>query len=569
MGEFEVSEKKKMDNPSTGADAVLKALAKEGADIIFGYPGGATLPIYDRIEKHGIRHILCRHEQGGTHMADGYARATGKTGVCMATSGPGATNLVTGIATAFMDSSSIVAITGQVPREQIGNDAFQEVDITGITIPITKHNYLVNAPEPLSETVHEAFYLASTGRKGPVLIDIPKDVLTEEFRETTDEQKPPLLEGYSPTIKGHSGQIKKAAALIRKAKKPVIISGGGIVGSGAEDRLKEFAQKFNLPVAATLTGKNGYPNSDRLYLGLIGYHGTAAGNNAVQKADVIIAAGTRFGDRTTGPLRTFAPNASIIHIDIDPAEISKNVPSFLPIVGDAANIISAINDEMSKTEKKDCSEWLDYLLKIKTEREKPADSSRLNIPLILEHLKKIVPDPIMTTDVGRHQIFAAHHFPVDRKNSFITSAGLGTMGFGLPAAIGAKAGKPDDIVVSISGDGSFLMCCQELVTAVEENLPVIALVMKDRRLGMISQLQDAFYEKRYNCCDLGNCVDFTKIAEGMGALGIRVEKPEDIDGAIQTAIESGRPTVIEFILDEQGNTYPMVTGASLSDYIEE
>lgn len=566
-----MSKKNKNSTAMTGADAVLKALGKEGTDIIFGYPGGATLPIYDNLDNYGIRHVLCRHEQGGTHMADGYARATGKTGVCMATSGPGATNLVTGIATAFMDSSPIVAISGQVPRQQIGNDAFQEVDITGITIPITKHNYLVSDPEALSDTVHEAFYLSSTGRKGPVLIDIPKDVLASELKTHEKNHKAPVLEGYNPTIKGHSGQIKKAAALLKKAKRPVIISGGGVVCSGAEDALTALARDNELPVVATLTGKNGYPNSDRMYLGLIGYHGTAAGNNAVQKADVIVAVGTRFGDRTTGPLKTFAPNAELIHIDIDPAEISKNVPSFLPIVGDASQILEAIGKQLGKAEDSGQKrrDWIDYLLQIKADREKQADDSRLNIPLILERLKKIIPDPIMTTDVGRHQIFAAHHFPVDRKNSFITSAGLGTMGFGLPAAIGAKAGKPDDVVISINGDGSFLMCCQELVTSVEEKLPVIAMVMKDQRLGMISQLQDAFYEERYNCCDLGGTVDFTKIAEGMGALGIRVEKPEEIEDAVRQAIDSGRTTVIEFILHEQGNTYPMVIGESLTDYIEE
>ncbi|MBI9109240.1 MAG: biosynthetic-type acetolactate synthase large subunit [Spirochaetales bacterium] len=557
----------------TGADAVLQALKKEKTKIIFGYPGGATLPIYDKLDKYGIRHILCRHEQGGTHMADGYARATGKAGVCMATSGPGATNLVTGIATAFMDSSSLIAITGQVPREMIGNDAFQEVDITGITIPITKHNYLISEPEDLSDSIHEAFYLSTTGRKGPVLIDIPKDVLSSELKAPDKNHKKPVLEGYNPTIKGHSGQIKKAAILLRSAKQPLIISGGGVAGSGAEDALTSFARKYEIPVVATLMGKNGFPNTDRLYLGLIGYHGTAAGNNAVQKADVILAVGTRFGDRTTGPLGNFAPEARIIHIDIDPAEISKNITSFLPIVGDASQIINSISGHLDKegitASKSEKEEWLNFLLKIKKDREKPADSSKLNIPLILERLKKIIPDPIMTTDVGRHQIFAAHHFPIDRKNSFITSGGLGTMGFGLPAAIGAKAGFPDDTVISINGDGSFLMCCQELVTAVEENLPIIAMVMKDQRLGMISQLQSAFYGERYNCCDLGKCVDFTKIAEGMGALGIRVEQPDEIEGAIKKAVASGRPTVIEFILHEQGNTYPMVTGSSLTDYIEE
>ena len=557
----------------TGADSVLEALKAEGTDIIFGYPGGATLPLYDKLDEYGIRHILCRHEQGGTHMADGYARATGKTGVCMATSGPGATNLVTGIATSFMDSSSVVAISGQVPRPMIGNDAFQEVDITGITIPITKHNYLISDPDELAGSVKEAFYLASTGRRGPVLIDIPKDVLSSKLTNTSANRTAPALEGYNPTIKGHSGQIKKAAALLTKAQKPLIISGGGVVSSGAEDALTAFALDYEIPVAATLMGKNGFPNSEKLYLGLIGYHGTAAGNNAVQKADLIIAVGTRFGDRTTGPLKNFAPNAEIIHIDIDPAEISKNIPSFLPIVGDASNIIRSIDKSIDKDRMKNHStvrgEWRDFLLKIKSDKEKPADASRLNIPLILERLKAIIPDPIMTTDVGRHQIFAAHHFPVDRKNSFITSGGLGTMGFGLPAAIGAKAGKPDDTVISISGDGSFLMCCQELVTAAEENLPVIAMVMKDQRLGMISQLQDAVYEKRYNCCDLGSCVDFTRIAEGMGCMGIRVESPEEIVPAIETAQKAGKPVVIEFILHKQGNTYPMVTGGSLMDFIEE
>jgi len=570
MGETEMSRNHEKNTEITGADAVLCALEAEGTEVIFGYPGGATLPIYDRIDDYEIRHILCRHEQGGTHMADGYARATGKAGVCMATSGPGATNLVTGLATAYMDSSSIVAITGQVPREMIGNDAFQEVDITGITIPITKHNYLISEPEDLAGSIREAFYLSTTGRKGPVLIDIPKDVLASDTGSIRSGRQT-SLEGYNPTIKGHSGQIKKAANLIRNAEKPVIISGGGVTGAGAEDALTAFARINNIPVTATLMGKNGFPNSDRLYLGLIGYHGTAAGNNAVQKADVIIAVGTRFGDRTTGPLGTFAPDAQIIHIDIDPAEISKNVPSMLPIVGDAANIIESIRkhlEEFSGRAAKTTG-WIEYLLKIKEDRAKPADTASLNIPLILERLKKIVPEAIITTDVGRHQIFTAHHFPIDKKNSFITSGGLGTMGFGLPAAIGAKAGRPDETVISISGDGSFLMCCQELVTSVEENLPVIALVMNDQRLGMISQLQDAFYGKRYNCCDLGTSVNYAKIAEGMGAAGIRVNSPEQIEGAIRKAVESERTTVIEFMLNGQTNTYPMVTGGSLTDYIEE
>lgn len=557
----------------TGAQALLKALEEEKAEIIFGYPGGATLPVYDKLHESGIRHILCRHEQGGAHMADGYARATGKAGLCMATSGPGATNLVTGLATSFMDSTPVIAISGQVPREMIGNDAFQEVDITGITIPITKHNYLISESSEISNSIHEAYYLSTTGRKGPILLDIPKDVLNENIKTPEKNNHKTNLEGYNPTIKGHVGQIKRAVTLLKKSNKVLIISGGGVVSSGAEDALTNFAKKYQIPVAATLMGKNGFPNSDELYLGLVGYHGTAAGNTAIQKAETIIAIGTRFGDRTTGPLKTFAQNANIIHIDIDPAEISKNIPSFIPIVGDASAIIEELDKQFSEIKNAELNrkeeEWLKYLIGIKTSRTKPADNSKLNIPLILEQLKKILKDPIITTDVGRHQIFTAHHFPVDKKNSFITSGGLGTMGFGLPAAIGAKAGKPDETVICISGDGSFLMCCQELVTSVEEDLPVIVLVMRDNRLGMISQLQDAFYGKRYNCCDLGSVVDFTKIAEGMGAKGIRVKTPEEIEPAIKKAIELNKTTVIEFIIDEAKNTYPMVTGNSLTDFIEE
>ena len=567
-----MKENRKKAQTTSGADAVLSALQAEETEIIFGYPGGATLPIYDRLEKYGIRHILCRHEQGGTHMADGYARVTGKTGVCMATSGPGATNLVTGVATAFMDSSSVVAISGQVPSTMIGNDAFQEVDITGITIPITKHNYLVSKAEDLQGTVHEAFYLSSTGRKGPVLIDIPKDILTDKTKTRSDFTKSDQsrLEGYNPTIKGHIGQIRRAASLIVKSERPLIIAGGGVPAANAEDALKKFALKYGIPVASTLMGKNSFPNSEESYLGLIGYHGTAAGNKAVQNADVIIAVGTRFGDRSTGPLNTFASGASIIHIDIDPAEISKNIPSFLPIVGDAALIMEALDESIGSAEKNTNSDKERWAHELKTIKEKEAvavDHGKMNIPAILTRLKAICPDPIISTDVGRHQIFTAHHFPVDRKKSFLTSGGLGTMGFGLPAAIGAKAGLPDDTVFTISGDGSFLMCCQEIVTAVEENLPVIALVMKDKKLGMISQLQDAFYGKRYNCCDLGDSVNFAALAESMGALGLKVSENNQIDRAIETAVASGRPSVIEFEIPNPENTYPMVVGGSLTDYI--
>ncbi len=565
---------KKKKHHKTGAGAVLKALEKEGAEIIFGYPGGATLPIYDELDHSSIRHVLCRHEQGGAHMADGYARATGKPGLCMATSGPGATNLVTGLATAFMDSAPVVAITGQVPKTMIGNDAFQEVDITGITIPVTKHNYLVSEPEDLEYTVSEAFYLASTGRKGPILVDIPKDVLATEIDTSkTNKFQPSNLEGYNPVIKGHSGQMKKAAALISKAEKPLLISGGGVVSSNAEDIFTEFARSTEIPVVSTLMGKNGFPNSDPQYLGLSGYHGTAAANNAIQNADVIIAVGTRFGDRSTGPVATYAAKADIIHIDIDPAEISKNIPSFLPIVGDAGKILEALNDLLHDKKKAAESaarkEWVSFLHGIREKHTKPTDYSSLNIPCILETVKEMVPDAIITTDVGRHQMFAAHYFPVDKKNSFITSGGLGTMGFGLPAAIGAKAGRPDETVISISGDGSFLMCIQEIVTAVEENFPVIAMVMNDQRLGMISQLQNTFYSERYKSCDLGSSVNYAAISEAMGGIGIRVTEPSEIRPAIEKALAANKPVVIEYMLAQKLNTYPMVTGDSLLDFIEE
>jgi acetolactate synthase-1/2/3 large subunit len=548
---------------TTGAKALVKALEAQGVEVIFGYPGGATLPIYDELARSSIRHFLARHEQGAAHMADGYARATGRPGVCMATSGPGATNLVTGLANAYMDSAPVVAITGQVPRSMIGNDAFQEVDITGITIPITKHNYLLQAAHEIPHTVEEAFYLATTGRKGPVLLDIPRDVQTEEF--APHQAKYPPLEGYRPTLEGHPGQIKRAVALLKAAQRPLIIAGGGVASSDAWEALVGLAEKAEIPATHTLMGKGSFPNSHRLCLGLMGYHGRVESNTALSEADVILAVGTRFGDRSTGPLAAFSKQARIIHVDIDPAEISKNVPVFLPIVGDARQILSQMLEQLPEARH---PEWLRRLEEAAQAHPLRAGPRGVTIPNILRILKEMAQDPIIVTDVGRHQIFTAHYFPVDGVRSFVSSGGLGAMGFGTPAAIGAKVGKPERLVVNVAGDGSFMMTCQELAAAGVEDAQVVILLMNDYCLGMIKQLQDAFYGKRHAACTFGRNVDYAKLAEAMGAFGQRVTREEEIGGALEAAIAAGRPALVEFVLEEPGNVYPMVTGGSLMEYVE-
>ncbi len=547
----------------TGARALLKALEAQGVEVIFGYPGGANLPIYDELARSPIRHVLVRHEQGAAHMADGYARATGRIGVCLATSGPGATNLVTGLANAFMDSSPLVAITGQVPRTMIGNDAFQEVDITGITIPITKHNYLVQEPYELPHVVEEAFYLAGSGRPGPVLIDVPRDVQLEEF--APQQAKFPQLEGYKPTLEGHPGQIKRAASLLKAAQRPLVVAGGGVFRSDAVQALRLLVEKADIPVAHTLMGKASFPNSNPLCLGLLGYHGCVAANTAVLEADVILAVGTRFGDRSTGPLGTFARQARIIHVDIDPAEISKNVPAFLPIVGDAKGILEQLAGLLPAAQRGD---WRRRLEEVAAAHPLKGKLKGVSIPNVLRLLRSLVSDPLLVTDVGRHQIFAAHYFPIDSERSFISAGGLGAMGFGLPAAMGAKVGNPGRAVIAVCGDGSFLMSCHELAAAVAENIPVVALVMNDYCLGMVKQLQDAFYGKRYEACRFGRNVDFARLAESMGAFGARVETEDQIGPALQAALAAGRPAVVDFVLEEPANVYPMVTGSSLLEYVE-
>lgn len=552
---------------STGARSLVRALEKMGVEVIFGYPGGANLPIYGALQGSSIKHILARHEQGAAHMADGYARVTGKVGVCLATSGPGATNLVTGIATAYMDSSPILAITGQVPSTMIGNDAFQEVDITGITIPITKHNYLIQSPEEIGPVVEEAFFLADTGRKGPVLIDIPKDILSFEFN-VSDEKKY-VLEGYNPTVKGHPGQIKKAASLIKESERPVIIAGGGIFHSDAFEALQKFVEKSGIPLVHSLMGKSSVDSDHKLNYGMYGYHGNVAANTAIVKADLIIAIGTRFGDRSTGPLGTYARDAKIIHIDIDPAEISKNVSVFLPIVGNARDILHKLLDLVSSQE---ISDWLALLNQTAKDHPLRSGGKGISAQGALGVVNKIIKDPIIVTDVGRHQMFAALYSDVKAGRTFLTSGGLGTMGFGLPAAVGAKVGAQsltkNRPVVLISGDGGFTMTCQEIVTAVEEKLPLILVVLNDSSLGMIAQLQDEFYDGSFDISKLGDFVQFDKLAMSMGAVGYRAETTLEFEKAVKDAAASGKTCVIDCIIKEDAHVYPMVTGTNLLDLVE-
>ncbi len=552
---------------STGAKSLVKTLEKMGVEVIFGYPGGANLPIYGALKGSSIKHILARHEQGAAHMADGYARVTGKVGVCLATSGPGATNLVTGLATAFMDSSPVVAITGQVPSTMIGNDAFQEVDITGITIPITKHNYLIQNAAEIGPSVEEAFFLADTGRKGPVLIDIPKDILSSEFN-ISDEKKN-KLEGYNPTLKGHPGQIKKASVLIKDAERPVIIAGGGIFHSDAFEVLKDFVEKSGIPCVHSLMGKSSIDSDHKLNFGMYGYHGKVAANTAVSKADLIIAVGTRFGDRSTGPLAPYARDAKIIHIDIDPAEISKNVSVFIPIVGNAGDILPKLTELIST---KKLLEWVSFLKQTEKEHPLRIGGKEISVPAVLEVVKKIVKDPIIVTDVGRHQMFAALYSDVKAGRTFLTSGGLGTMGFGLPAAVGAKVGaqslSKNRPVVLIAGDGGFTMTCQEIITGVEEKLPLILIVLNDSTLGMIKQLQDEFYDGSFNISGLGDFVKFDKLAMSMGAVGYHTETISEFEEALIEAQNSGGTCVIDCIIKEDAHVYPMVTGADLLDLVE-
>ncbi len=551
----------------TGAQILCEGLVKEGTEVIFGFPGGAVLPLYDTLPQYPqLRHILVRHEQGAAHAADGYARATGKVGVCLATSGPGATNLVTGIANAYLDSSPIVAITGQVARPFIGKDAFQEIDITGITLPITKHNYLVLDVGSLAEVVKEAFYLARSGRPGPVLIDMPRDVFAEqtEFHYSNKVNLP----GYKTTLQGHPTQIKKAAKLINEAKQPIILAGRGINISGAYAELKQLAETAQIPVITTLLGIGCFPESHFLSYGMLGMHGMAYANLAVDAADAIIAIGMRFDDRATGKVSAFAPHARIIHMDIDPAEIGKNVRVDVPIVGDVKVILQALNKLITPGEHIDWVQQLDNWRK-----EHPSldirDSDGLLPQYVVRKIYEVTKGKaIITTGVGQNQMWAAQHYWYDKPNRLISSGGLGTMGFGLPAAIGAKVGCPESTVWCIDGDGSLQMTIQELATIVQENLAVKIAVLNNGYLGMVRQWQELFYGKRYVATPL-SCPDFVKIAEGYCLPGLRVEHREEVVPAIEQAMEHQGPFLIDFMIEPEENVYPMVPpGAALAEVLE-
>ncbi|MDI6735981.1 MAG: biosynthetic-type acetolactate synthase large subunit [bacterium] len=554
-------------NKLNGAQILVESLIKEGVEVIFGYQGGSVLPIFDVLYDAPIKFIMVRHEQGAAHAADGYARSTGKVGVCLATSGPGATNLVTGIATAYMDSIPMVALTGQVPTPMIGNDAFQEADIVGITRPITKHNYLVKKPSDLAHTVKEAFHIASTGRPGPVLIDLPKDVSTG----IAEYKYPDKIEirSYNPTYCGHPGQIKKSAELISEAKKPVIYAGGGVLTSGASRELIELAEKTSIPVTTTLMGLGGFPATHPLFLGMLGMHGTKYANFAMVETDLIIAIGARFDDRITGKLDEFATNSTIIHIDIDPASISKNVKAHLPIVGDVRCVLTELNKIAQPPE---ITSWLKKINEWKENHPltyKKGDGC-LRPQFIIEEIGKVTQGKaIITTEVGQNQMWAAQYYKCDYPRHFLSSGGLGTMGYGFPAAIGAQVGNPDKIVFDIAGDGSIQMNIQELMTAVQYKLPVNVAILNNQYLGMVRQWQELFYNKRYAHTSLAMSPDFVKLAEAYGAKGIRVTEEKDVRQALEQAIASPKPVLIDFRIVEEENVFPMVpAGAALTQMID-
>jgi acetolactate synthase I/II/III large subunit len=558
-----------------GADAVLKALEQEGVEVVFGIPGGASMPIYDPlVDRSPIRHVLCRHEQGAGHAAEGYAWATGKVGVCMATSGPGATNLVTPLTDAKMDSVPIVAITGQVPTPVVGNDAFQEADITGITMPVTKHNFLVKDPADIVETVREAFHIASTGRPGPVLIDLPKDVLQADVEYRWPEKV--ALPGYRPTTKGNNRQVAEAVKLILAAKRPVLYVGGGVIKANATDELRQLAELGALPVVTTLMARGAFPDSHELCLGMPGMHGVYTAVTAMQRADLLVALGARFDDRVTGKLSAFAPDAKIVHVDIDPAEIGKNRVADVPIVGDCRDVIAKMVTELGKRQgdagAPDRSAWLDTLKEWQARYplRYAQNGDSVKPQYCVERLRHFADDDtILVSGVGQHQMYAAQYWRFERPRHWINSGGLGTMGFAVPAAMGAKAGQPDKRVVAIDGDGCFQMTAQELATSNTENIPFITAILNNGYLGMVRQWQELFFDERYSGVYLDpNVPDYVKLAEAYGAVGLRVDSPEEVDATIEKAYAvEDRSVVIDFRVDPREGVFPMVAAGTSNDDI--
>lgn len=559
----------------TGAQAIIASLEAEGVDTIFGYPGGQAIKIYDALyDSKQIHHVLARHEQGATHMADGYARATGKVGVVLVTSGPGATNTVTGIATAYMDSIPMVVITGQVTRGVIGTDSFQESDIVGITMPVVKHSFLLQSTDDLTRTFREAFYIASTGRPGPVLIDIPSDLSGAEMVFHYPDSV--SLPSYKPTYRGNARQVKQAAELIQKAERPLLYAGGGIVTSHACAELTELAERMQIPVVTTLMGKGAMRCSNPLNLGPVGMHGSKYANMAVTECDLLIAVGARFSDRVTGKVSEFAPHAKIIHIDIDPAEIGKIINPVVPIVGDAKGVLAAINERLAKADAQPIDRaWVDNVFSWRERwpfyTSDFSDYPNAIAPEVVLHKLSQKLDPeasIVTTEVGQHQMWAHQNIHREHARTFISSGGLGTMGFGFPAAIGAKIGCPESEVVCVAGDGSFQMNSQEMATAKINDVPVKVLIIDNRALGMVHQWQSLFYNKRYSFTELADNPDFVKLADAYGWRARRVEKPEDVDAALDEMLASKEPFLLDVMIPRDQTVYPMVApGAPIDDII--
>ena len=549
-----------------GSQIVVECLKEQGVDTIFGYPGGAILNIYDELYKHSkeITHILTSHEQGASHAADGYARATGKVGVCLATSGPGATNLVTGIATAYMDSVPMVAITANVGVPLLGKDSFQEIDISGVTMPITKHNYIVKNVEELADTIRNAFRIAKEGRPGPVLVDIPKDVTAAvtEYEAVVPEK----IERKTDYVR--TEDLEKAAKLINESKKPFILVGGGAVISDAQEELKELAEKIEAPVGDTLMGKGAFDGRDEKYTGMAGMHGTKATNLGITECDLLIAVGARFSDRVVGNASKFAKNAKILHIDIDPAEINKNIMVDCSVEGDAREVLKKLN---TMVEKNSHAQWMARIQELKEEYPLKYNQDALTGPAVMEAIYKVTNgDAIVVTDVGQHQMWAAQYYKYKEPHQLLTSGGLGTMGYGLGAAIGAKMGRPEKTVINIAGDGCFRMNMNEVATAARYNIPVIEVVINNHVLGMVRQWQTLFYGERYSATVLNDAVDFVKLAEALGAVGIRVTKKSELKETLEKAIALGRPVVIDCQIDRDDKVFPMVpAGAAIEEVFDQ
>lgn len=555
-----------------GAQILMEVLKAENVDTIFGFPGGAVIDIYDALSKTDIRHILVRHEQGAIHAADGYARASGKVGVCLVTSGPGATNTVTGIASAYLDSIPVVVITGQVPTPLIGNDAFQEVDIVGITRPCTKHNYLVQKAEDLPRVIKEAFHIAKSGRPGPVLVDVPKNITVDAG--LYELPKDVNLKSYNPTYEPYKKQLSKVVELVRHAKKPVILAGGGVILSEASVELTELARKARIPVTTTLMGLGAFPGTDPLWLGMLGMHGTYRANMSTGACDLIIAAGVRFDDRVTGKTDTFAAQSKIVHIDIDPTSIRKNIPVTVPVVGDCKISLSMLNrllDEidLGNLEKKR-ENWLGEIQKWKSTNPLAYDQKdKIKPQNVVETLYNLTEGKaIITTEVGQNQMWAAQYYHFDKPNHFITSGGLGCMGFGLPAAIGAQIAQPESMVVDIAGDGSIQMNIQEMATAVQYCLPVKVVILNNGYLGMVRQWQELFYDKNYACTNMEHAPDFVKLAEAYGAVGLRATQPDEVAPVLKEGLASPHPVIMDFVVEKEESVYPMVpAGAPITDML--